>query len=362
MAFREATGFYETAARLLCEHPDLPLSADQRAGLYEAQAEALETLGSTDAALAAYRAAQAQAGDDRARWARNERCVAWLLSRKGRLDDAAAACERARDVLAAAAAEVDVADALRTLGQIEIRRGHYEAAMAYLRCSLAICQRCDDRERLARCYGTLAQLYDDRSDLEALLDATQRQLALCQALGRPVAIGKGLNSVAWALIRLGRHDEALPLLFGAAEIFERHHVDYVLPHVYHSLAEALLNCGRGEEARDYLERGLESARHGGEVGTVADFHCLLARQAAAADRADEARVQFEEALQVCEGTGLEPQQAQICLDYGEFLLRIGDRDAAVRRCEEALTIRRRLGTDDMHEAEAALTRARGAGG
>jgi tetratricopeptide (TPR) repeat protein len=165
--------------------------------------------------------------------------------------------------------------------------------------------------------------------------------------------------VAWALIRLGRHDEALPLLFGAAEIFEQHHVDYVLPHVYHSLAEALINCGRGEEARDYLTRGLESARRVGEVATVADFHHLLARQAAAARRTDEARVQFEEALRVCEGTGFEPQQAQICLEYAEFLLQIGDREEAIRRCEQALLIRRRLDTDDVQEAEAALARARG---
>jgi len=184
-------------------------------------------------------------------------------------------------------------------------------------------------------------------------------LAIFQSLGRPVSVGKGLNREAWALIRLGRHEEALPLLFGAAEIFEQHPVDYVLPHVYHSLSEALLNCGRSEEAREYLERGLESARRIGQVRTVANFHRLLARQAVAAGRSDEARVQFEEALRVCEGTGLEPQQAQIYLEYGEFLRTLGDRAEAVRQCEAALLIRKRLGTDDVSEAEAALARARG---
>jgi tetratricopeptide (TPR) repeat protein len=359
MAFREAAGFYETAADLISEHTSVPLSVEEQADLYEAQAEALETLGRMDEALAAYHAAQAQAGEDRVRWARNERCVAWLLSRKGRLDEAAVACERARDVLEAAAVEVDLADVLRTLGQVEILRGRYEVAAIHLQRSLAICQRGDHRESLARCYGTLAQLYEDRGDLEALLDVTQRELAIFQSLGRPVSVGKGLNSVAWALIRLGRHEEALPLLFGAAEIFEQHPVDYVLPHVYHSLAEALLNCGRSEEAREYLERGLESARRIGQVRTVANFHRLLARQAVAAGRSDEARVQFEEALRVCEGTGLEPQQAQIYLEYGEFLRTLGDRAEAVRQCEAALLIRKRLGTDDVSEAEAALARARG---
>src|SRR5205823_1185433 len=108
-----------------------------------------------------------------------------------------------------------------------------------------------------------------------------------------------------------------------------------LPNVYHSLAEALLSCGRSDAARDYLERGLESARRAGEVGTVAEYHRLLARQAAAAGRPDEARAQFEEALRVCAETGLEAQQAQICLEYGEFLRQSGDRGQAVRRFEEA---------------------------
>src|SRR5439155_18287837 len=33
LAFRDAAGFYGTAARLLTERPDLPLNADERAGL-----------------------------------------------------------------------------------------------------------------------------------------------------------------------------------------------------------------------------------------------------------------------------------------------------------------------------------------
>src|SRR5262249_45830242 len=149
LAYREAAGFYETAVRLLNEQSGLLVPAEEKAGLFEAQAEALETLGRPDEALAAYRAAQANAGADQVRWARNERCVAWLLTRKGRLDEAAAACERARELLEDHAASppgppdtpaageqsapypesptsvADEADVLRTFGQIEIRRGRY---------------------------------------------------------------------------------------------------------------------------------------------------------------------------------------------------------------------------------------------
>src|SRR5262249_54402378 len=150
---------------------------------------------------------QSAVGPNKVRWACNERCIAWLLSLKGQLEEAAGACERALSVLTAIGAQVDIADALRTLGQVEIRRGRYAAAMEHLQRSLAIYQRGNDPERLARCYGTLAVLHNDRGELEALLDATQEQLALCQALGRPDAIGKALNSVAWALIRLDRHAE-----------------------------------------------------------------------------------------------------------------------------------------------------------
>jgi tetratricopeptide (TPR) repeat protein len=359
LAFREAAGFYETAARLLGEHPDLPLSPEERAGLYEGQAEALETLGRSDEPLAAYRAAQEAAGSDPVRWARSQRSIAWLLCRQGRLDEAAAACEQARDRLEVASAESHLADVLRTLGVVEVFRGRYDSALTHIQRALTIYQQGEPCEGLARCYSYLAQIYHDRGDLDAMLDATERARTISEQLGDPVSMGYALNNVACVLVLLGRDAEALPLLFRAVEIFERHHIEKYLPSVYHCLAEALLKCGRGEEARAYVERGLESARRMGEVRTVANFHRLLAQQAVAAGRADEARVQFEEALRACEGTGLEPQQAQICLEYGEFLRQTGQRDEAIHRCEEALAIRRRLGTDDAREAEAALARARG---
>lgn len=358
LAFREAADFYEAAVGLLSQQPGLQLPAEEKAALYEAQAEALETLGRMDEALAAYRSAQEQIGDNPVRWAQNERSAAWLLARKGRLDEAAAACERARGMLEAASAELDMADVLRTLGYVEARRGRFEAAYNHLQRSLSIFQKADERERMALCYNALAHLYDARGDLDALLDTTQRQLAIREQLGNPAGVAKGLSSVAWALIRLGRDLEALPLLFRAAEVLERHQIDSFLPNVYHSLAEALLKCRRGEEARRYLERGIESARRVGEVATIAEFHCLLARQAAEERRAADARTQFEEALRVCAGTGLEPQQAQICLEFGAFLSQEGDLDQALQLCEQALAIRARLGTDGVGEAESAVALVR----
>jgi tetratricopeptide (TPR) repeat protein len=343
LAFREAAALYEAAARLLREQPNVGVGRDERGELFEAQAEALETLGRLDEALAAYRAAQTAVGPNQVRWACNERCIAWLLSLKGQLEEAAGACERALSVLQAAGAEVHVADVLRTLGQVEIRRGRYAVAMEHLQRSLAICQQGGHTDRLARCYGTLAALYQDRGDLEASLDATQRSLAICQELGRPDAIGKALNNVAWALICLGRHEEALPLLFGAAEICEQHHLDYVLPHVYHSLAEALMSRDRGHEARHYLERGLEAARRMGEVRAEVECHCLLARLAAAAGGVATARTHYEEALRICAEAGLEPRQADLMLAWAECLRNAGEPEEANRICEEALAIRRRLG-------------------
>lgn len=358
LAFLEASCFYETAVRLLKEHPDPALTTDERAGLYEAQAEVLETLGHLDEALAAHRAAQTETEGDRVRWARNERCIAWFLCVQGQLDEAAEAGERALEVLEAADAGVDLADALRTLGYVEICRGHSDAAAERLQRALEIYQRSSDRAGLARCYGTLAILYRDRGDLPAMLEAANHARAIWQELGSPVYLGRALNNAAWCLLHAGRDEEALPLLFHAVEILERHHVDRVLPNVYHSLAEALLKCGRGGEAASYLERGLESARRVGEVRTVADFHCLLARQAAGAGRFPDARTQYEQAVQVCADAGLEPQKAQILLESGDLLLRAGDPEEALRVCEEALAIRRRLGGDGVAEAEAAVARAR----
>jgi tetratricopeptide (TPR) repeat protein len=375
LAFVQAAELYETAVRLMNEQHGLLITAEERAELYEMQAETQTDLGRTDEALAAHRAAQEQAGGRtateqwaRVRWGRNERSIGFLLCLQGRLDEAAAACERAREVLEAANAELDLADALRSLGMVETYRRRYDVAISHLQPSLSIYQRLNHREGQARCYGTLAHLYQGQGDLQAMRDAAQRSLAIWQDLGRPVSVGRALNNAACVFILLGRAEEALPLLFRAVDIFEVHrnekderglgNAEKDLPNVYHSLAEALLICGRGEEARPYLQQGLEIARRVGEVRTVAEFHRLLARQAAAAGHATEARTQFEEALRVCAGTDLEPQKAQICLEFGEFLIQAGEPAEALRLFEEAMEIRQQLGTNGVSEAETAVARAR----
>jgi tetratricopeptide (TPR) repeat protein len=365
LAFREAASLYEAAIRLLTEQPGSELRAEEKAALFEMQAETLTDLGRMDEALKAHRSAQQEARAAPAGeawspilWGRNERGIAFLLCLQGRLDEAALVCDRAREVLETADAEIDLADALRTLGLIETYRGRHETAMAHLKRSLAIYERGQHREGLARCYGTLAHLYHGQSDLSAMLEAAKQSQAIWQELDRPVSLGRALNNAAVVFSLLGRDEEALPLLFRAVEIFERHHVEKDLPNVYHSLAEALLKCGRADEARPYLERGLEIARRVGEVRTVADFHRLHARRAIASGQAAEARIEFEAALRVCEVTDLEPLQAQIYLEFGIFLQQTNEPAEALRLLEVGLVIRRRLGSEGVAEAEAAVARAR----
>src|SRR5205823_13887090 len=105
-------------------------------------------------------------------------------------------------------------------------------AMTHLQNALAIYQQGEPSEGLARCYDYLAYLHQNRGELEAMLDATQRSREICEALGDPVSVGRALNNVAYVLILLGRDEEALPLLVRVAEIFERHHIEKDLPNVY----------------------------------------------------------------------------------------------------------------------------------
>jgi tetratricopeptide (TPR) repeat protein len=301
------------------------LTADERARQYYQQAEALELRGHTEEALAAYQAAQAEAAENVVHWAQCERSIAWLLCRKGQLEAAAAACERARALLEEGAAGrvptagIDLADVLRTQGLVEILRGRHECGRAALQRALAIYECGEPCEGMARCYSYLAQLYHNQGDLLEMLAAAQHARTICEQVGNPVSVAHALNNVAFGLTLLHRHEEALPLLYRVVEIFERCHEVQHLPNVYHSLAAALLQCGRAEAARPYLEQGLEHARRQGEVRTAADFHRLLARQAVQESQTGEAREQFEAALRLCATAGLEPQHAAILIEYGQFL-------------------------------------------
>jgi tetratricopeptide (TPR) repeat protein len=343
-AYAEAAIHYETAVGLFQEQPDLLLATGERADLFYQQAEVLETMGQIDAALAAYRLARNAADRDPVRWARCQRSIAWLLCRQGEPDQATLACEQALAALDGQPDEEVRAELYRTSGMIEILRGRYQSARAYIQRALEFYSQGPPSEGLARCFDYMAQICHDEGDLEAMLSATRRSRAVAETLGDPVSIGHALNNVAYALVLLGRNRQALPLLYRAATLFEKHHVEKHLPSLYHSLAAALLKSGQAEEALSYLERGLDKAHRMGEVRTLVELHRLSARRAAATSQPDEAHAHFSTALKMCASSGLNPQHVETLQEFSEFLRQVGEPEEASRLRAAAAAIRRRTHT------------------
>jgi tetratricopeptide (TPR) repeat protein len=244
--------------------------------------------------------------------------------------------ERARH--AVSAAEIELGQALRRLGDDRQAAAAYQAAIATAR---------DDIE-LARAYSAASWLPYEHGRFE------QSDEILKQGLARvtdPLAIATLQSSRGWVLGRLGRFEDAEPLLRQSIAVLEKRGPSAALMRALDRLSMAVPSIDAEERIR-LLERALVLSTEIGEVRERATFQMHLAsvlRQAGQADRALEeitrarasARLTGERYIEsVCEWTAAEIQASR-----GEFEDAIGH-----RRGE--LLILAEIGGNAQHEAKA----------
>ena len=106
-----------------------------------------------------------------------------------------------------------VAVAYSNLGALEQRLGHYERAAELYRRSRELRQRTlgESHPRYALSLAQEAGLAIDEGRLEEAVETYRRVLALRQAQSEPWPVAESRSSLAWALLRAGRPEEAEPL-------------------------------------------------------------------------------------------------------------------------------------------------------
>ncbi len=188
--------------------------------------------------------------------------VGGMLAAVNRNDEAVAAVNRGLQSVAAMLGEShpSYATALRDAVETFINAGRYEEARIYGRQRLALVDKREptDPENIARALTELAIADLELSDPEAVLEHSERALALYEGLPTPMPAGtaQAHKLLAHANSLLGNHDEAVRQIDAALKIQEAEYgpdapLNAIAWHIY---GEVLRKAGRCDEAIGRFER------------------------------------------------------------------------------------------------------------
>ncbi|MCC6558385.1 MAG: tetratricopeptide repeat protein [Polyangiaceae bacterium] len=305
------------------------------------------------------------------------RSLAFVLSKRGRLDEARALADRALHLrLAHGATEDDqgVAALLHLLGKVLFDQGDLAGARSRIERSLRIQTKLcgtEDHPQVAVLLHELAGVLLAQGDLTGARDTIERSLRIQATLygteDHP-QVAASLHELARVLFAQGDLTGARDHLERSLRAQVRLHGTEDNPHVaasLHELARVLFAQGDLTGARDHLERSLRAQvrLHGTEdhPHVAASLHELAGVLRAQGDLAG-ARARLEDVLAVEEriyGTRNHPSTAQSEASLAVLLLGMGERARALELLRHAhQTFLDRLGPDHDETLKAAALIAR----
>jgi class 3 adenylate cyclase/tetratricopeptide (TPR) repeat protein len=160
----------------------------------------------------------------------------------------------------------DAPGELRAVEAIARARGRAAegAAEAYGE-ALALAIAVPDAEAEARMRNSLGIIAWNRKDYDGALRHYTRALPILRRLGDAAALGLVLNSIGVTLVRLGRHDEAGPVLLEALGVHQRAGKALLESHAETALGEIAELRGDPAAARGRYERSLDLRREAGDT-------------------------------------------------------------------------------------------------
>ncbi len=267
--------------------------------------------GHLDDARAVLQRASVDAPDDDAR-ALAQHNLGNVEYEAGRLEDARAAYERARDLFTRSkgADHVDVADALQGLGRVAAGLGDADAAQAAFARALAIHERDlgGDSETVAGLHQSLGNLALDRGELDAADDHYRKALAIAERADNRLQLAGLHSGIANVDGAAGRSVEAAAHLDRALALYDatvgREHRDYAMAE--YNLASVEIADGRCDRARPRLAHAAQVLWDGDEPLRLAFVQSGLGECAVHDGRGAEAKAEFERLLTLCREVDCPP--------------------------------------------------------
>jgi tetratricopeptide (TPR) repeat protein len=210
----------------------------------------------------------------------------------------------------------NLADALSELGRFDEAIGHAEAAVQ-------IAEAADHPYTLFFGLSSLGRLHLRRGDLPRAIRVLERGLNLCRTWQIVFGIPLVAATLGATYALAGRADEALPLVAGAVEEFDRRQTHSWPAHVLLCAGTTSLSAERIDEADSHAREALALSRRLG--ARASEAHALrLAGDVASAGGEEDSGDYYREALVLATELGMRPLIAHCHLGLGKLYRRTGD--------------------------------------
>ncbi|MCE7010786.1 winged helix-turn-helix domain-containing protein [Kibdelosporangium philippinense] len=299
--------------------------------------DAMEELPNLTAALiqmcaqGPYRQAWRLADDLRVLYPRHGRRLAWL--------------ELGPIVLEAAKrnGEAEVQAMLQhSMGEALLRAGQREQAVTVLNNAVALSRSCGWRECEAASLADLSLVLEYTGRLAKAIEHNQKAAALFAELGSVAGENRTLNGLSRQYHHLGKLELAEDCARNALEISRSHRMHLAMVHDMRDLGSVLLDLGRYEESRTYIDQSITIGHDLGARG-MGTAYTWLSRWHWETFSDEGARAAAQRGVDVSEEEGdvLIKPAALIALADAE--IRLGEYDLADRHLSQAEAMINRAG-------------------
>lgn len=246
------------------------------------------------------------------------------------------------------------ADALTSLGAIDLRQGRYQQAAGHFGQALALCRQSGDRAGEARALGNLSSLALQQGHGQEATDYIEQTLTLFREAGNRTGEGRALAQLGAIDLQRGRHRQAASHLEQALAVCRETGDRSGEAHILVDLGLAGLRQGRYAEAAGHVGDALTLCREAGDRTGEAEALNSLGEILLASGQPEQARSQHTAALGLTTQTGDEYEQARACSGVAQAYYAAGDLGRAYRYWQDALTLYVNLGAPEAEQIRAKL--------
>lgn len=321
----------DRATAVLTEVADTPLD-DVRRGALEVRAFALEATGDLGTAIEALEELAARPTADRA-WLKVLIALSRCYRDSGDLGRAIAIGERAEETIEelGIGGLTEAIQLSLTVAAAYTVRGDTAYAMVLCRRAIEAAEKYDSPVARASAYWNASLLESRRGNHDSALELARKALALFE-------LGEDARNLSRLRVQMASLQLQLdpPDADGALETLTQAEremlwssaspIDVARQRLTRSRAHLVL--GRLDDAAECLDRALEAVPDSASI-VSASAYALRGELAAAQGRPDQARREYQHAVQVLTGIGADRDAAQLWFELGSLLSEAGDSQGAL---------------------------------
>ena len=230
------------------------------------------------------------------------------------------------------------AEALTSLGVLDLRQGRHPQAAAHLRQALVLFRETGDRSGEVRALGNLGILNLQLGRYEQATAHLQQALALFRKTGDQAGEARALASLSMIDFQLGRYEQATGHIHRTLALFREAGDRTGEAHALSSLGEVDLRQGNCRQAIDHLQQALalfrDTGSRSGEARALTALGDAYLRQGSYEQAADYQR----QSLTVCGEIGYRSGEVTALNGLGEVFLATGRSADARAQYAAALSV------------------------